>query len=120
MRLGEFLLGPLRGEDGRCCGAVAARVSGGGYLDDYANVAHGLLELHVATGDLRWLREARRLARSASSSSRDDERGGFFLAPPDGEALVARSKDFDDDPTPSGNSMIASVLLRARPDLGRR
>ena len=33
-----------------------------GYLDDYANVAHGLLELHVATGELRWLREAHRLA----------------------------------------------------------
>ena len=28
---------------------------GTGYLEDYANVAHGLYELHVATGELRWL-----------------------------------------------------------------
>src|SRR5207237_950917 len=41
------------------------RVRHPAYLDDYANVAHGLIELHVATGDLRWLRAARRLALRA-------------------------------------------------------
>jgi hypothetical protein len=88
------------------------RVSGPGFLDDYANVAHGLYELHVATGDLRWLREAHRLARRAVELFADDERGGFFMTPEDGERLVARKKDFDDHPTPSGNSMLAFVLLR--------
>jgi uncharacterized protein len=82
------------------------------YLEDYANVAHGLYELHVATGDLRWLREARRLALTAVELFRDDERGGFFLAPADGERLVARQKAFDDNPTPAGSSMLAFVLLR--------
>jgi uncharacterized protein len=82
------------------------------YLEDYANVAHGLYELHVATGDLRWLREARRLALAAVELFGDAERGGFFLAPADGEQLVARQKAFDDNPTPSGNSMLAFVLLR--------
>jgi uncharacterized protein YyaL (SSP411 family) len=82
------------------------------YLDDYANVAHGLYELHVATGDLRWLRESRRLALRAVELFGDSERGGFFLAPADGEQLVARQKSFDDNPTPSGNSMLAFVLLR--------
>jgi uncharacterized protein len=82
------------------------------YLDDYANVAHGLYELHVATGDPRWLREARRLALEAVELFGDPERGGFFLAPADGESLVARQKSFDDNPTPSGSSMLAFVLLR--------
>jgi hypothetical protein len=82
------------------------------YLEDYANVAHGLYELHVATGDLRWLREARRLALAAVELCGDPERGGFFLAPSDGETLVARQKAFDDNPTPSGSSMLAFVLLR--------
>ena len=82
------------------------------YLEDYANVAHGLYELHVATGDLRWLREARRLALAAVELFGDPERGGFFLAPSDGEQLVARQKAFDDNPTPSGSSMLAFVLLR--------
>ena len=55
----------------------------------------------------------------------DEERGGFFMAPADGEQLVARTKDLDDSPIPSGNSMLAHVLLRlARiygdDELGRR
>jgi uncharacterized protein len=82
------------------------------YLDDYANVAHGLYELHVATGDLRWLREARRIALVAVELFGDPERGGFFLTPANGEQLVARQKTFDDNPTPAGSSMLAFVLLR--------
>jgi uncharacterized protein YyaL (SSP411 family) len=82
------------------------------YLEDYANVAHGLYELHVATGDLRWLLEARRLALKAVELFGDAERGGFFLTPADGEQLVARQKTFDDNPTPAGSSMLAFVLLR--------
>jgi uncharacterized protein YyaL (SSP411 family) len=110
--LGEFMLGPLS-RDGRLLRSHRdGRTSGDGYLDDYANVAHGLLELHVATGDLRWLREANRLARLAVELFGDEERGGFFLSPADGERLVARKKDFDDHPIPSGNSMLAHVLLR--------
>jgi uncharacterized protein YyaL (SSP411 family) len=42
----------------------------------------------------------------------DEERGGFFLAPSVGEQLVARKKDLFDHPVPSGNSMLAYVLLR--------
>ena len=66
----------------------------------------------TATGELRWLEEAHRLARVAVELFADDERGGFFLAPADGETLVARTKELDDHPLPSGNSMLAHVLLR--------
>ena len=112
-RVAEFLLGPLSTEDGRLLRAWRdGRVSGAGFLEDYANVAHGLLELHVATGEARWLHEARRLALLAVELFRDEEHGGFFLAPRGGEELVARTKPLDDNPTPSGNSMLAHVLLR--------
>jgi hypothetical protein len=111
-RAAEFVLGPLS-DDGRLRRSWReGRTSGAGYLDDYANVAHGLLELHVATGDLRWLREAHRLALLAVELFGDDERGGFFLAPSDGEPLIARTKDLDDHPLPSGSSMLAHALLR--------
>ena len=113
VRLAEFLLGPLSTPEGRLHRTWrAGRAKGTGYLDDYADIAHGLLELHVATGELRWLEEARRLALLAVELFGDDERGGFFLTPADGERLVARQKGFDDNPTPSGNSMLAFVLLR--------
>jgi uncharacterized protein len=110
--LAGFLLGPLsdRGRLHRTWRDGVAK--GTGYLEDYANVAHGLYELHVATGELRWLVESRRLALLAVELFGDGERGGFFVTPSDGEALVARQKDLDDTPTPSGNSMLAFVLLR--------
>jgi uncharacterized protein len=111
--LAEFLLGPLSDENGRLYRSWrAGRARNPGYLEDYADVANGLYELHVATGELRWLQEANRLARLAVELFADEERGGFFLSPVDGEQLVARKKEFDDHPTPSGNSMLAYVLLR--------
>src|SRR6185503_10344212 len=107
-RLGSFLLGPLSAEDGRLYRSTRdARTSGFGFLDDYANVAHGLLELHAATGELDWLLEARRLALLAVELFADEEQGGFFLSPVDGDARVPRTKDLQDTPVPSGNSMLA-------------
>jgi len=111
--LAEFLLGPLSTEDGRLRRTWRDGVAKGtGYLEDYADVAYGLMELHVATGDPRWLREAHRLGTLAADLFADDEGGGFFQAPRDGEQLVARKKELDDHPTPSGNAMLAYVLLR--------
>jgi uncharacterized protein YyaL (SSP411 family) len=111
--LGEFLLGPLSTAEGRLYRSWrAGQARHAGVLEDYADVANGLYELHVATGELRWLEESRRLAVLAVDLFGDRADGGFFLTPRDGEELVARKKDFDDHPTPSGNSMLAYVLLR--------
>ncbi|HXE92925.1 MAG TPA: thioredoxin domain-containing protein [Gaiellaceae bacterium] len=111
--LGEFLLGPLSTEEGRLYRSWrAGQAKHAGVLEDYADVANGLYELHIATGELRWLEESRRLAMLAVDLFGDSADGGFFLTPRDGEKLVARKKDFDDHPTPSGNSMLAYVLLR--------
>ncbi len=112
--LGAFLLGPLsnpaNGQLHRTWRDGVAK--GAGYLEDYANVAHGLLELHTATGELRWLTEARRIAEVARSLFEDPADGGFFDTPADGEQLIARKKQLEDNPTPSGNAMLAYVLLR--------
>ena len=109
----EFLLGPLSDERGRLYRSWrAGRARNQGFLEDYADVANGMYELHVATGELRWLQEANRLARLAVELFADEERGGFFLSSADGEQLVARKKEFDDHPVPSGNSMLAFVLIR--------
>jgi uncharacterized protein YyaL (SSP411 family) len=107
--LAGFLQEEMTGEDGllfRTYRDGAAKIEG--YLEDYANVANGLLELHWATGDLRWLEAARAVADRAERFW-DDERGGYFV---DDHGLIARRKEFDDHPTPSGNSMMAFVLLR--------
>jgi uncharacterized protein len=107
--LARFLQEEMTGENGllfRTYRDGAAKIEG--YLEDYANVANGLLELHWATGDLRWLEEARAVA-DRTERFWDEERGGYFV---DDHGLIARRKEFDDHPTPSGNSMMAFVLLR--------
>src|SRR5262245_61083600 len=112
-RLADFLLGPISTPAGRLHRTWREGVAKGtGYLEDYADVANGLYELHVATGELRYLEEANRLVRLAVELFADDEQGGFFQTPVDGETLVLRRKDFDDHPAPSGNSMLAYILLR--------
>ena len=111
--LGELLLGRLSGDDGRLLRSIRGdRASGPGFLDDYANVAYGLLELHVATGEVRWLLESRRLALLAVELFGDEERGGFYLSAADGDERVPRTKDLQDTPVASGSSMLAWVLLR--------
>jgi uncharacterized protein YyaL (SSP411 family) len=110
--LAAFLLGPLADGDRLHRTWREGVAKGTGCLEDYAHVAHGLYELHVATGELHWLHASRRLARTAIELFADDERGGFFLTPADGEKLVARQKSLEDNPSPSGNSMLAFHLLR--------
>jgi uncharacterized protein len=112
-QLGSFLLTELSAPGGRLYRSWRNGQAGiPGYLEDYADVANGLYELHVATGDLRWLEESNRLARLAVDLFADEELGGFFMTARDAEQLVARKKDLDDNPVPSGNSMLAFVLLR--------
>jgi uncharacterized protein len=113
LEVAGFLLGPLTDERGRLLRSYRAgdaRIPG--YLEDYANVANGLIELSWATADLRWLEEARRLAGLLVELFADPDRGGFYVDAPEGDGLVARRKEFDDHPTPAGNSMAAFVLLR--------
>ena len=81
-------------------------------LEDYAAVAFGLLELAVATGDDRYRRRAAELADRAVELFGDPAHGGFFSTAGDGESLVARRKELDDNPVPSGSSLLAHVLLR--------
>jgi uncharacterized protein YyaL (SSP411 family) len=91
VRLADFLLGPLSTSDGRLHRTWRDGVAKGtGYLEDYADVTYGLMELHAASGEPRFLLEAYRLARVALTLFADDEHGGFFQAPVDGERLVAR------------------------------
>ena len=57
-------------------------------------------------------RRRSRLARLAVELFGDDERGGFFLVDRYRDPLIAKTKELDDHPLPSGNSMLAHVLLR--------
>lgn len=81
-----------------------------GYLDDYAFLAQGLLDLYLATGDPLYFRRAKELADSTIAHFEDSE-GGFRFTSDDHEKLIARLKEGQDNAIPSGNSAMAQVLL---------
>jgi uncharacterized protein YyaL (SSP411 family) len=88
------------------------RVSGPGYLDDYAFAVLGALAVYEATFDLDAMRDARLLADDMIRLFHDPDRGGFFQTGSDAERLLVRQKELFDNAVPSGNSVAAEVLLR--------
>ena len=87
------------------------RAVGSGVLEDYANLADGLLALYEATFEERWFTTARALIDRVLTRFADPS-GGFFDTADDHERLVLRPKDVQDNAVPSGNAMTARVLLR--------
>jgi uncharacterized protein len=90
------------------------------YLEDHAYVVDALLTLYESSFDVRWFDAARETADSMISHFADDERGGFFTTAHDHERLIARRKDVEDHPIPSGNSAAALALLRLAALTGER
>jgi uncharacterized protein len=83
-----------------------------GYLEDYACLIDGLIAVHAATFDLRYLASSIELADEMIELFWDDSVQGFFDTGRDHEALVTRPRDFFDNATPSGTSVAIDVLLR--------
>ena len=83
-----------------------------GFLDDQAYLGNAALDLYEVTGDPAFVEKARGLAEAMIEHHWDEAEGGFFFAPKDGEALIARTKDLYDQAIPSGASMAALLCLR--------
>ncbi|MBI3083848.1 MAG: thioredoxin domain-containing protein [Candidatus Omnitrophica bacterium] len=82
------------------------------FLDDYAFLAWGLTDLYEATGEARWLAEAKRLTKEMVRLFWDDKAGGFFFSGDQNERLIAQTKELYDGALPSGNSVAALNLVR--------
>ncbi|MCW2901636.1 MAG: hypothetical protein JWO67_3901 [Streptosporangiaceae bacterium] len=81
-----------------------------GVLEDYADMAEGLLVLHGVTGDPHWVEVAGALLETVLQRFGDGA-GGFFDTADDAEALFRRPQDPTDNVTPSGQSATAGALL---------
>ena len=114
----DFLLKTMRDKSGRLLRVYAAKpgekpaARGPAFLDDYAYLLHGLLNLHDATKNDRWLTAAKALADQMVKFHDDPAAGGFFLTPNDGEPLFARGKDHYDGAQPSANALATRGLVR--------
>ncbi|MCI0360375.1 MAG: thioredoxin domain-containing protein [Planctomycetaceae bacterium] len=109
----DFVLTKLRDDSGRLkrtYSAGQARLNA--YVSDYAFVTDGLIKLHAATGDKKWLTAADELTQKQIELFADGTGGGFFFTSSDHEALLARGKEIVDTAVPSSNSVSADNLIR--------
>ncbi len=83
-----------------------------GYLDDYAFMIYGLLELYTACGKPEYLQQALMLQEEQERLFRDDINGGYYFTGSDAEELLLRPKETYDGAMPSGNSISAYNLAR--------
>jgi uncharacterized protein YyaL (SSP411 family) len=102
--------------DGRLRRASRDGVAGeaAGVLEDYGCLADGLLTLHQATADPRWLTVAVELLDTALAHFADPSApGAYHDTADDADALVWRPSDPSDNASPSGASALAGALLTA-------
>jgi uncharacterized protein len=108
----RFVEAELRDERGRLLRTFnRGRAKLDAYLEDHAYLLEAYLTLYEATFDAAWFVRARELAETILSDFWDRERGGFFSVRGD-HGLIARRKDLEDAPIPSGASSAALGLLR--------
>ena len=89
----------------------AGRANVPAFLDDYAYLAEGLLELYNATGEKRWLEESRRLADVMLDEFEDKQNGGFFFSSASVKNLLIRSKNLSEGGNVPAACGIAAVVL---------
>jgi hypothetical protein len=109
----EFILRNLKRADGRLLRRYRqGEAAHPGYLDDYAFLTWGLIELYEATFKNSYLEEAIALNKAMINIFWDKQGAGLYFTGKGNEPLVARSKEFYDGALPSGNSIAALNLLR--------
>ncbi|HQA57641.1 MAG TPA: thioredoxin domain-containing protein [Acetivibrio sp.] len=109
----EFILSKLVREDGR----LLARYRDGdaaipAYVDDYAYLIWGLIELYESTYKPKYLKKSLALNQDLIKLFWDNKSGGLFLYGSDSEQLIIRPKELYDGATPSGNSVAALNFIR--------
>ncbi len=111
-RNADFLLSELRQENGRLLHSWKQGDSRlNGYVEDYAYLIEGLLELYQTTFEPRWFVAAHELAETMLERFADS-RGTLYDTSDDHETLITRPRDLQDNATPSGNAMAVTDLLK--------
>jgi len=119
-RIANFVLAEMR-RDGRLLRTWRdGDAKLGGYLEDYAFVAVGLLDLFECDFDPKWLSAAKSLAGDIKTLFADPEGGGLFFTAIDHEQLIARNSSISESSVPAAQAMAALAFLRTALLLGDR
>ncbi len=109
----DFILNKMMTKDGRLIhryrdgeAALAANA------DDYSFMIAALIDLYETGFNIKYLQAALKLNEDFIKFFWDNNKGGFFFTPVDGEELIVRQKEMYDGAVPSANSIAVLNLLR--------
>jgi uncharacterized protein len=113
VKAAEFLIENMLRKDG----SLLHRFAKGekaieGFLDDYAFLTFGLIELYEATFQNKYLQTAEALTHIMIKKFWDEENGGFYFTAAKSETMMPRMKQIYDGAAPSGNSVALLNLQR--------
>ena len=109
----EFVIENMTGKDGRLAHSwCAGKASGAEILDDYAQMSRAALNLYELTGFPGYLDWAVKWVAEVNERFWDSDNGGYFYTPKDASDLIVRTRQGADNATPSGNGVMAGVLVR--------
>jgi len=112
-RAADFILQEMQAEDG----TLLHRYRDGeaavpGFLEDYAFLVEGLLDLFETVHEPVYLQQAEKLNRKMLELFWDETKGGLYFTPAGAEDLPFRTREAFDGAVPSGNSIAARNLIR--------
>ena len=108
-----FILGSMTDQKNRLLNGYKNGINSAvGYLDDYAYIIFGFIELYRSTFDTSYLNKALEFNQTLIDNFWDNQQSGFFFYGNDQENLIIRPKEHYDGATPSGNSIAAMNLLQ--------
>jgi len=109
----NFILKKMRKTDGRLLHRYRdGEASIPAYVDDYAFLVWGLLEMYETTFDVKYLKLAIELNKDQIERFWDEKNGGFYFSADDSENLLVRQKKSFDGAIPSGNSVAMMNMLK--------
>lgn len=109
----DFIFAKMRDNDGNLVHSYhQGRSSAVDNLADYAFLLWGLVELHQATLDNKYLNKAEKLTKKMIARFWDQKSGGFYFTAADNNQLFLRQKKTEDSAIPSANSIASFNLLK--------
>jgi len=107
-----FVLESMRGADGLArVSWREGRLLDESFLDDQAFMVRGLLALHEATGEGRWLESAASLFAAADAAFGTPDGTGWYFTRADRGDVLVRARNTLDNALPSGTSVMTAALL---------
>lgn len=112
VKASDFVMSKMRDEKTILHSYAKGKSEIEGFLDDYAFLVWGLIEIYEANFDEYILRTAMDLTRNMIDRFWDEKNGGFYFTGKDAADVILRRKEAYDGALPSGNSVSLLNLLR--------